>query len=432
MAKAASPFTPDFGRKPPVLAGRARLLSEFSAALAAGPSEESFTSLLLGARGVGKTVALEAARRDAANAGWTVVDADARLPLAGEGSLIARLAARCADVVNSQRKASKRPLTGVTLPVVGGGLSWAHLPPADVPFDDVLDAAVDAASSGEGAGLLVTVDEFHNVAAPEASHLASALQNTTKLRQKPLAFVGAGLPHIAHTLLSHNGFAFFQRCHRRRIGPISLGEARAALEMPLQSAGVECEASLLPQAAAATRGHCYAIQSLGQHLWRLAGAPDNPIKASHLPPALALMNNDMAERVTAPIWNRLSANDKLFLFAMLRDKQASRLADIRKRLANGKSASVYKRRLLDEGAILQTATGRLEFASEALRERASEEQADRTLRRAYHANRTEEEPIDNGEVSPAEPPSVCGAWMPRARKPCVLKEGHKGSHRSKR
>ena len=42
-----NPFTPDFGRQPPVLAGRAEIIDKIKTVLAAGPSRREFITLQL-------------------------------------------------------------------------------------------------------------------------------------------------------------------------------------------------------------------------------------------------------------------------------------------------------------------------------------------------------------------------------------------------
>ncbi|WP_419837383.1 hypothetical protein [Candidatus Poriferisodalis sp.] len=53
-------FTPDFGQEPHVVVGRDALNGALRAGLGGGPRDNRFTSLLLGPRGSGKTVMLNA------------------------------------------------------------------------------------------------------------------------------------------------------------------------------------------------------------------------------------------------------------------------------------------------------------------------------------------------------------------------------------
>ena len=73
----ANLFTPDFGQEPHLLVGRDRLMSSVIAGLDAGPRDRRFTTLLLGPRGSGKTVMLNAVRNAASESGWIVLPLDA-------------------------------------------------------------------------------------------------------------------------------------------------------------------------------------------------------------------------------------------------------------------------------------------------------------------------------------------------------------------
>lgn len=431
---AENPFIPDFGQRPPVLAGRDDAINQMSRVLAAGSSRKEFTTLLLGPRGVGKTALLAAIADETRAAGWRVIRVDAPLqPETGHGS-VAKIAEKVYGHLEDIEPPRKRQLTGASLPLLGGGVTWEHAPRRTPTLETLLDLLVDATVAQGGAGVFLVVDEFHNLTVSEASQIAGALQQITKVDRKSLAFVGIGLPHIEHTLLINEGFTFFQRCHRDRIGNISLHDAMDALGMPLVDTGRTISALHLRRAASATRGMGFAIQSMGYHLWELAGPPPAVVTNEHVDEAVALMDDEVASKVMTPIWSRLSPASKLFLFAMLDDDGPSRLADIGRRLGTAApNTSVYKKRLLEEGAIVETGRGRVAFASSAIRYRAIEERdlellvQDREARERVEANAA----TGNSEVARRIPTArpICGEWMPRAGTTCILSAGHRGSHR---
>ena len=210
-----------------------------------------------------------------------------------------------------------------------------------------------------------------------------------------------------------------------------------AIEGPIAAHGGAIDLQLLRRAGAATRGMGYAIQSIGYHIWELAGPPPAEIAADHVAGAATLMDNDVAHHVTGPIWSRLSPTDKLFLFAMLDDDGPSRLRDIGLRLGTAApNTSAYKKRLLDQGAILETGRGRVTFAGGAIRYRAIEERDLEVMIHTREAReRAEALAITGHDPSLAIPLSdlaakpSCAQWMPRAEAQCVLKAGHRGSHR---
>ncbi|HAS10214.1 MAG TPA: ATP-binding protein, partial [Acidimicrobiaceae bacterium] len=66
-----NPFKPTFGRTPPLLVGRDDVIVEFATAIEAA-SGSALATLLVGARGSGKTVLLNALEDAARSQGWIV------------------------------------------------------------------------------------------------------------------------------------------------------------------------------------------------------------------------------------------------------------------------------------------------------------------------------------------------------------------------
>ena len=439
-----NPFTPDFGQHPPLFAGRDDAVNKMTRVLAAGPKNNAFTSLMLGPRGIGKTTMLLTIMDYAEAAGWRTIQIDAPLsPEPGEGA-VADITERVHEHLDAANPPPKRRLTSFKVPIVGGGAGWDRTTERQPSYRKLLEQLVDATSDSGGAGVLLALDEFHNLTAPEASRIAGALQQITKIGKKNLAFLGVGLPHIEYTLLTNNGFTFFHRCNRERVGHIELHAAMRAVEGPLGEGGITIGNSDLKRAALATSGLGYAIQSIGYHLWNLAPT-SGKLTAEHVTQAIDLMDDDVARHVTAPTWHHLSAGDKRFLFAMLPDDGPSRLKDIRARLASeGINASEYKSRLLSAGVIVETPLGDLKFASAAIKARAVKEcDYEVAEREEAAAARSRPHALRSGfqvvrpiipASEPAAPPPVCAAEMPRLPPgtTCVLPSGHSGGHRSKK
>ena len=433
------PFTPGFGQRPPLLAGRSSLLASAAAALAAGPSHPAFVRLMMGPRGAGKTTLIQEVENEARAAGWRVVSVDANVNPRPEDSVLSMIEEGCLEHASDLSPDARRKLTGLSFGP-GLGASWENQPSPKRSLRRMVEALVDAAASEGGAGVLVTIDEFHNLNDEQASSLASTLQRITGRNSKRLAFIGAGLAQMKHTLLNRPGFTFFRRCDHTEVGHLSLSEAMSALGGPLEAAGVRIEGPELRRAAAATRGLGYAVQSIGAHIWGECGGPPGPVASEHVDAAVHLMESDVGDKVVTPIWARLSAGEKRFLFAMLPDNRNSALPDIGARLAKPSGhVHSYKRRLLDKGVIAETPLGNLAFTGLAVRYRAAQEQSLEAMhdRESRRIGRLVPAPAPGSKRSGAptagaSPPAVCGEKMPRAEKACVLPRGHGGQHRSKR
>ncbi|MCY4424499.1 MAG: hypothetical protein OXC06_15670 [Acidimicrobiaceae bacterium] len=317
------------------------------------------------------------------------------------------------------------------------GVNWENSAPRKRSLRQMLEALVDAVADEGGAGVLITVDEFHNLAEDQASSLSSSLQRIAERRQKRLAFIGAGLAQMKHGLLNRPGFTFFRRCDHNDVGHLGLDDAVMAIAQPLQDAGLSIGLPELRRAAAATRGLAYAIQSIGAHLWRACGGPPGPVTGEDVATAVRRMEADVADKVVTPIWARLSPADKRFLFAMLPDSGGSSLVSIARRLAKPAAhVHTYKRRLLDEGVVTETPLGDLEFTSVAVRYRADQELAVESMsvgesRRISHQVPPPDDVEGLLQSMRSSASEVCAAPMPRAESTCVLPSGHGGSHRSK-
>ena len=419
---AGNPFRPSFGQLPPHLAGRDELLSNVRSTLQAGPGRPEFTSLVLGARGTGKTVCLLAIRDEAEAAGWRVIQREALVPEAGD-EVASGIAEDCLDLLEAIDPPPKRRLTNIGIGRLLN-LKWENREARPQDLQKSLTGLVEATQAEGGAGVLLIVDEIHNLRAKDASRIASALQRITKDQGKPLAFFGAGLPHIEYTLLPNKGFTFFQRCYRQDIGRVKHGDAMQAVALPLQELGIQIDKERLELAVISVQGYPFGLQSLGFHMWEQANAPHNDIGAEHIDAAVELMREEVARKVSVPTWNRLSQMDRRFLGVMSRDDGPSRSADISRRLdVDGRYVSTYRKRLLNEGVIVATGRGLIAFANPMLRDLALEHEAER---KAVEAARQRYSAKPSGS-----PDSRCDAWMPRSEAHCIRPEGHTGSHRSR-
>ena len=121
-----NPFKPTAGATPPLLVGRQGIIEEFMESISDGPGAPGRLTIFTGARGVGKTVMLTEVADQTARLGWVTI-AETATP-----GLIARLthAVTRALAELDPHAPSRRSVTGLTLPVIGGGLT---LPPHHRP-----------------------------------------------------------------------------------------------------------------------------------------------------------------------------------------------------------------------------------------------------------------------------------------------------------
>ena len=364
-----NPFSPSFGTTPPLLAGRDEVIERFDEAIDTGPTHPDYTLLITGDRGTGKTALLNVLEAEAAERGWMTVTA-----AASSESLSARVvteAGRCIERLRGGRRHAR--LSSLSAFGVGVELEQhSERAGLETSLLSMLEQLGEALADAD-TGLLLTVDELHDVTREDVRNVASAVQIVTRRRLRPLAFAAAALPLIEHSHLADPNMTFLQRCARAPLGPLAPDETRLALREPITRNNSGIDSDALAEAVAATLGYPYMIQLVGFHAWRLRDDPRRPISITDVKAGAIEAERAMVEQIAAPVWNRLSLMDRRFLVAMLPDEVDSSLADIAARLSRSlQYARTYRQRLSSAGAVSPTAKGRLRFRHHALRRRAAD------------------------------------------------------------
>ncbi len=366
---AANPFSPSFGTTPPLLAGRDEVMARFAEAIEAGPTHPDYTLLVTGDRGTGKTALLNALEAMVSERGWLTITAAASSEPLSER--IVSEGMRCLEMLVG----GGRQVRLGSLSVLGVGVELDHgdaVPTRARSLTGVLERLGEALTD-ERTGLLLTVDELHDVPRDDVRDVASVVQIVTRRRQRPIAFVAAALPLIEHSHLADPHMTFLQRCARAPLGPLTPDETRRALREPIVSRGSDIDQDALAEAVDSTLGYPYMIQLVGFHAWRTRATADEPISVVDIRAAIVEAEHAMVEQVAGPVWNRLSLMDRRFLVAMLQDETDSSLADIAARLDRSvQYARTYRRRLLAAGALSPMSGGRVRFRHHALRRRAQD------------------------------------------------------------
>ncbi len=359
-----NPFAPTFGTAPPVLAGRDNILAEIADAWATGPTHPGYTTLLIGRRGSGKTVVLEALRGLGHHRGWLSISEAAATP-----NLLNRLAHRAGEHLN-RHAGELRPEIGRDLAAAGVGLGPDYDPGADLSrrLANVL-TGLTAHLQASGTGLLVTVDELQGGDANELRTLGIVVQDVTRIAQLPMAFVGAGLPALEDTLLADTSITFLQRCARYEVGFLDLHAAWTALAEPVRQRGGRMTPEAVEHAVAMSQGYPFLVQLVGFHAWEAASDPMEVVTLEDAIAGAETAHRRVGRLVIAPMWRGLSEGSQRFLAAMALDDGMSRTTDIAARLGvSSEYVGVYRSRLIKSGMVAPAGHGRLDFALSAARQ----------------------------------------------------------------
>jgi hypothetical protein len=260
MDPVRNPFSPGAGTPPPALAGRDELLDGVRIALErvriARPTK---SVLMIGLRGVGKTVLLDRMRDNAEAAGIHSLRIEApegrSLPACVAPALrqaLLRLSRNAKAKSLAQR--ALRGLAGfakalkVKFKDIEVGLDLAPEPGladnGDLEHDlqALLEAAGEAAKKA-GTALVMFIDELQYVGEEELAALITAMHRMAQ-RLVPVTLVGAGLPQLRGQMGSAKSYAE-RMFDFPDVGPLSPDAARIAIEKPMNDEGVRIDENAL-------------------------------------------------------------------------------------------------------------------------------------------------------------------------------------------
>lgn len=324
-----NPFSPGAGTPPPELAGRDELRESLRIALErARIGRSAKSAMLVGLRGVGKTVLLDRVREDAEAAGIHTVRIEAP-----EGRSLPALLApqlRQALLRMSQIAAARdyavrglRALAGfagklkVTFGDIEVGLDYDPEPGladnGDLEHDlQALFEQVGLAAKSANTALAIFIDELQYVEEPQLAALITAMHRTEQ-RQLPVVLVGAGLPQLRGRM--GNAKSYAERLFDfPTIGPLPAAAARLAIEKPLENEGVGITADALSQILQVTQGYAYFLQQWGSHTWR--AAQSSPIAIDDVNIASVTAVAALDEGFFRVRFDRLTPKEKKYLRAM--------------------------------------------------------------------------------------------------------------------
>ena len=324
-----NPYAPGAGTPPPELAGRDELRETVRIALErvrAGRPTKSI--LMVGLRGVGKTVLLDKLRDDAAASGMETI----RVEAPENRSLPAILAPQLRQALlrlsrNEQAKElAQRALRGlagfakalkVKYQDIEVGMDFEPEPGladnGDLEHDlQALLEVAGAAAKKAGTALVMFVDELQYVDEEQLASLITALHRSAQ-RSLPVALVGAGLPQLPGKMGRAKSYA--ERLFDfPQIGPLSVEAARLAIRKPAAEQGINVNEDALDQIIKETRGYPYFLQEWGKHSWDVAtSSPITLADVKHATTSAIAALDDSFFRVR---FDRLTPLEKRYLRAM--------------------------------------------------------------------------------------------------------------------
>lgn len=303
----ANPFNPGAGSPPPELVGRDSILTQTDVILERikrGRSERSL--LLVGLRGVGKTVLLREIRRRALEKNYAIEMIEAQ-----EQQTIAQLLVPALRRLLLELDSTKKTIAAVKrgLRVLRSFLSTIKIKASDIEMTLGIDPEEGRADSGDlesdlkdlllalgeaskeaGRPIALLIDELQYL---PRSDLAALIRGLHAVAQESLPFVlfGAGLPQLFSQVGEAKSYA--ERLFRfSEIDRLSHPESNEVVRGPVEQEGSSVTDDALEEIYKQTRGYPYFLQEWGYRAWNLAPADGIDIKVARQATRLALKELD--------------------------------------------------------------------------------------------------------------------------------------------
>ncbi|WP_295641515.1 AAA family ATPase [uncultured Methylibium sp.] len=371
-----NPYAPGAGTPPPELAGRDDLREQVRIGierLRLGLPAKSV--LMVGLRGVGKTVLLDRMRDDAEAGGVHTVRIEAPegrslpallAPQLRQALLRLSLQTQARDV--AQR--ALRALAGFAKSLkfkyqdIEVGLDFDPEPGladnGDLEHDlQALLELVGAAAQKADTALVMFIDEMQYVREEELAALITALHRCAQ-RRVPVGLVGAGLPQLPGRMGRAKSYA--ERLFDfPTIGPLMPAAARFAIAKPARDQSVDFDDKALELILEKTRGYPYFLQEWGKHAWDHAAV--SPIRERDVKAASTLAIAALDESFFRVRFDRLTPAEKRYLRAMADlGPGPHRSGDIAERLgAKVTSLGPMRNKLIAKGMVWSPSHGDTAF-----------------------------------------------------------------------
>jgi len=321
-----NPFSPGAGARPPELAGRESIIDAATLALQRirrGRQEKS--QMLLGLRGVGKTVLLNHIAQVAEDMGSIVVQLEAP-----EGQ---RLAAYLAPALKSvvlrlSRVEQARDLAHRALGALRGFASAFKVSIGELGVEITPEAIADSgnleidlpelfgsvgkAAQAANTSVVIFLDEVQYLVEEDLRGLIVAMHRIAQ-RGWPVILFGAGLPQVA--ALAGEAKSYAERLFDYpEVGPLIPIAARSALLDPIAEEGETINEDALAKILSITEGYPYFLQEWGKHSWN--SADQSPITEQDVIKANSLATEALDRSFFRVRFDRLTPREQDYLRAM--------------------------------------------------------------------------------------------------------------------
>jgi len=329
MDPRTNPYSPGAGTLPPELAGRDDIIEKVSIQLDRCRNGLSYRSfLMVGLRGVGKTVLLNHLAKNAEAEGFSVMSIEVPEKRSLPAVIIPALRSA---LIKLDRLSATGDLAKKALRTLGGFVGAMKLKYQDIELgvdlssepgiadsgdleNDLMDLLIEVgyAAKEKKTALIMFIDEIQYIEESQFAALIMALHKCTQ-KQLPITIVGAGLPQLIGQAGRAKSYA--ERLFEYpEIGPLSQIAAREALAKPAAKLNVKYKEEALEEILKQTKGYPYFLQEWGKHCWQCAKV--SPIAENDAKLATELAISELDASFFRVRLERLTPSEKRYLRAM--------------------------------------------------------------------------------------------------------------------
>lgn len=327
MDPVRNPFAPGAGSQPPELAGREQIIESAEIALQRilrGRPAQS--QMLLGLRGVGKTVLLNKIETLAENYGYltSFIEAPENRPLVELLYPKIHQVLRKLSLVDSARAATHSAMRALRSFASAFKVSVGDFELSVDPEPGVADSGnlelditdlfqqVGRAAQAAGKGWALLIDEVQYLEAEELGALIVALHRVNQ-KALPILLFGAGLPQIAS--LSGDAKSYAERLFvYPRVDALEADAAAKAIKDPIDDEGEAIDADVLAAIVDRTQGYPYFLQEWGYQIWNMAD--ESPITRNCLEEAQQAALTRLDDGFFKVRYERLTPKEREYVIAM--------------------------------------------------------------------------------------------------------------------
>lgn len=356
-------FTPTFGSVPPYLAGRDQIVNEILGAMSGNGHDPNLKSILVGARGTGKTTLLSYISERALDYGWITVRVTCFKGMNEE--ILSKLKKVASEYLESS---NTKKIKGVSVGQLFS-LEWENeQEDKDITISTKILNILDVLSKMD-IGVLFAIDEVK----PSVKDMLKFVVDYQTFENKKIALLMAGLPYQVSQLLRNEEVSFLRRAQYKKLERIPDGDVKNAFEKTFLSSGKKIDDDALEYATKEADGFAYMIQLIGYKTYEL-DPQKIMITLDDVKQGVKEAKRNMQDSIYRTTFYELSQGDLEYLKAMLVDDGVSSTKIIADRINKDKGyASQYRKRLLESGIIRSLRRGQVEFDIPGFKEFLKEE-----------------------------------------------------------